>query len=257
MAGAALYVGMVTHRRSRPRRHFLRYRMFWTLLDLDELPDIGRRLVLFGYNRFNLLSFHDRDHGDGSAVPLRAQIDRRLTDAGVTAGGAIRLLTMPRILGYVFNPISIYFCYRPDASLAAILYEVHNTFGERHTYLYPAEPSSLVMHDCAKTFHVSPFLNMNMEYKFRTCVPDDKLSIAVVGSDTQGTIITAVMAGERQPLDLKHLLLAVAEFPFLTLKVISAIHWNALLLWFKRIPVHTKPRPPSRPITIIRPEVGE
>jgi DUF1365 family protein len=255
--GSALYFGTVMHRRSRPRRHFLRYRMFWMLLDLDELTDIDRRLLPFGYNRFNILSFHDRDHGDGSAVPLRTQIDRRLADAGISAGGAIRLLTMPRVVGYVFNPISIYFCHRPDATLAAILYEVHNTFGERHTYIYPAGATQLAAHDCAKAFHVSPFLNMNMEYEFRTCVPDENLSIAVLGSDCKGAIITAVMAGERRSLDIKHLFLAVALFPLLTLKVILAIHWNALLLWIKRIPVHTKPRLPSRPVTIIRPEVGE
>lgn len=257
MANSAIYFGMVTHRRSRPRRHFLRYRLFWMLLDLDELADIGRRLLPFSYNRFNMVSFHDRDHGDGSATPLREQIDRRLSEAGIPAGGPIRLLTMPRILGYVFNPISIYFCHRPDASLAAILYEVHNTFGERHTYLYPVGPTHLNAHNCLKSLHVSPFLNMDMHYEFRTRVPDEMLSIAIVGSDAKGAIIAAAMTGDRRPADLKNLFRAVGLFPFLTLKVISAIHWNALLLWIKRIPFHPKPQPPSRPVTIITPESVE
>lgn len=257
MTNSALYFGMVTHRRSRPRRHCLRYRMFWTLLDLDELADIDRRPLPFSHNRFNILSFHDRDHGDGSATPLRAQVDRRLVDAGITTGGAIRLLTMPRIMGYVFNPISIYFCHRPDASLAAILYEVHNTFGERHTYLYRAGSTRLDAHDCAKAFHVSPFLNMDMRYDFRARVPDETLSIAIVGSDREGAVIVAGMTGNRRPLDRKNLFRAVALFPLMTLKVIYAIHWNALLLWIKRIPVHPKPQPPSRPVTIISPKVSE
>lgn len=255
MICSALYFGMVTHRRSRPRRHFLRYRMFWTLLDLDELADLDRRLLPFSHNRFNLLSFHDWDHGDGSATPLRAQIDRRLADVGIFAGGAIRLLTMPRVLGYVFNPISIYFCHRPDASLAAILYEVHNTFGERHTYLYPVGAGHLTAHDCPKSFHVSPFLDMDIHYEFRARVPDENLSIAIVGSDAEGAIITAAMSGDRRPLDLKHLFQAAALFPLLTLKVISAIHWNALLLWIKRIPFHSKPQPPSQPVTIVTSEI--
>jgi len=135
---STLYVGSVMHRRLRPRRHRLRYRVFWMLLDLDEIERLPRVLRLFSHNRFNAVSFHDADHGDGSATPLRAQVERHLAAAGIAlGGGAIRLLCMPRILGYGFNPLSVYFCYQRSGLLAAILYEVHNTFGERHSYLIP------------------------------------------------------------------------------------------------------------------------
>ena len=121
-------------------RTALRYGVFWLLLDLDEIDTLARRLRLFSRNRFNALSFHDRDHGEPGAGALRAQIERHLADAGIDiGGGAIRLLCMPRIFGYAFNPLSVHFCYRRDETLAAILYEVHNTFGERHSYLIPVE----------------------------------------------------------------------------------------------------------------------
>ncbi|MGC2011685.1 MAG: DUF1365 family protein, partial [Pseudolabrys sp.] len=132
---SALYVGSVMHRRVRPRVHKFRYRAFWFLVDLDELPEIAGRLRLFSHNRFNLFSFQDKDHGDGTATPLRAQVERQLGEAGIhLAGGPIRLLCMPRTLAYCFNPLSIYFCYRADGTLAALVYQVHNTFGERHSY---------------------------------------------------------------------------------------------------------------------------
>src|ERR1700729_4075058 len=138
-----LSAGTVTHRRVRPRPHRLRYRVFWMLLDLDEIDRLPASLRLFSHNRFNALSFFDADHGDGSGRPLRDQVEDQLQAAGLaTDGGAIRLLCMPRIFGYGFNPLSVYFCYRPDGLLAAVLYEVHNTFGERHGYLIRVEPGA-------------------------------------------------------------------------------------------------------------------
>ena len=140
---STLYVGSVMHRRLRPRRHRLRYRVFWMLLDLDEIDRLPHIFRLFSRNRFNAVSFHDTDHGDGGATPLRAQVERHLAAAGIALdGGAIRLLCMPRIFGYGFNPLSVYFCYERNGLLAAILYEVHNTFGERHSYLIPTGKSA-------------------------------------------------------------------------------------------------------------------
>ena len=137
-SASALYFGTVVHARFRPKRHDLRYRVFAMLLDLDELEALGRTSRLFSHNRFNLFSFLDRDHGPGDGQPLRQWITGVLVDAGIDIGrGAIRVLCYPRILGYVFNPLSIYFCHRPDGSLAAVLYEVNNTFGQRHSYLLP------------------------------------------------------------------------------------------------------------------------
>src|SRR5579859_2911784 len=114
---SAIYRGMVAHRRLRPRQHALKYRAFWMLFDLDELPSLSRSVKLFSYNRFNLFSFYDRDHGDSSSTALRAQVVAHLTQAGIaTDGGPIRLLCLPRILGYVFNPVSVFFCYRRDGT---------------------------------------------------------------------------------------------------------------------------------------------
>ncbi len=137
--GSGLYAGAVMHQRLRPRRHRLAYRLFMLCLDLAELDRLDRRLRFFSRNRANLVSFHDRDHGDGSDVPLKVQIERHLEASGIAHGGPVRLLTMPRLLGFAFNPISIYFCHAADGRLTATLYEVTNTFGQRHSYLLPVE----------------------------------------------------------------------------------------------------------------------
>ena len=140
--GPALYVGTVIHRRLRPRRHFLRYAAFWILLDLDEIDELNQQLRLFSRNRFNAMSFFDTDHGEQTDEQLRAQVERHLSAAGITLNvGAIRLLCMPQIFGYVFNPLSIYFC-GAEGDLTALLYEVRNTFGERHSYLIPVDTAS-------------------------------------------------------------------------------------------------------------------
>ena len=169
---SSLYVGSVFHRRLAPKPHRFRYRLFWLLLDLDELPSLDRRLKVFSHNRRNLFSLFDRDHGDGGASPLRAQADRLLEAQGIdTGGGPIRLLCMPRTFGYDFNPISVYFCARPDGALAALIYEVHNTFGERHSYVLPvADKSPAVRQACAKSFFVSPFMPMGLRYAV-PCLP--------------------------------------------------------------------------------------
>ena len=138
MTVSAIYHGQVVHTRFRPVRHRLKHRLMWLLLDLDELPMLARRLRLFSLNRFNLVDFRDRDHGDGSSTALRAQIEAALASAGLEPdGGAIRVLCMPRVLGTVFNPLSVFFCHRADGRLRAMLYEVNNTFGDRHSYLHP------------------------------------------------------------------------------------------------------------------------
>ena len=142
MTLSALYVGSVNHRRLRPVSHHLRYRMFWLLVDLDELPALGRRLTFFAHNRFNLFSLHDRDHGSRDGTPAVAWARAELAAHGVEAGGKILLLAMPRILGYGFNPLSIYFCHAADGALRAILYEVHNTFRERRTYVIRVAPGA-------------------------------------------------------------------------------------------------------------------
>jgi DUF1365 family protein len=250
---SALYVGRVTHHRSRPRRHALAYRGYWLLLDIDDLDGLAGRLRFFSHNRLNLFSFHDQDHGSGARAPLRAQIDKNLGAAGIDlGGGAIRLLAMPRLLGYAFNPISIYFCHRRDGSLAALIYEVHNTFRQRHSYLIavPDGGKGAVRQNCAKRFHVSPFLGMEMHYDFSVSAPDERVRIIVRGSDAGGEILVAALLGKRAELTDAALLRLFVTHPLLTLKVTLGIHWEALLLWLKGLRLHERPAPPSEPVTV-------
>ncbi len=254
MTSSALYFGRVTHQRLEPRRHRLAYRVFWMLLDLDEIDEIADRIPILSRNRFNLASFHDADHGDASATPLRAQVERRLSEAGISFdGGPIRLLCMPRILGYGFNPLSVYFCHRRDGTLAAILYEVHNTFGERHTYVFDTRNAEeAARHGCAKRFHVSPFMDIRgVNYEFRVAAPAERIAITIKATDHDGPVLVAALSGTRQPFTGRMFARALALFPLLTFKVIAAIHWHALLLWAKRIPVRGKPAPPRADATIV------
>ncbi|MDZ5649652.1 DUF1365 domain-containing protein [Nitrospirillum sp. BR 11828] len=261
---SALYRGVVAHRRTWPRHHYLRYRVWSMVLDLDELPVLHQRLRLFSYNRFNLLSFHDADHGDGSGQPLGAQVARLLAeaDAGYD-GGPIRLWCMPRVLGYVFNPLSIYFCHRRDGSLCALVHEVNNTFGLRHSYVIPVDAGAggLVRQRCAKRLHVSPFMDMDARYDFRIAPPADSLSVAIQvrrGREDRGDgpsvpILSAWFTGRRQALDDAAILSAWAAHPLLTLKVMAAIHWQALKLWLKGVGFRPSPPAPSQPVTIVSP----
>jgi DUF1365 family protein len=249
---SALYVGHVMHRRLRPCVHRLRYRIFSLLLDLDEIDTLAVRLTLFSRNRFNLFAFHDRDYAGGAAEPLRVQVERHLIAAGLAPdGGAIHLLTMPRILGFAFNPLSVYFCFGVDGALRAILYEVHNTFGERHIYLLPVEGEGrAIRQGCAKVFHVSPFMPMNMSYVFRVTPPAETLSIAITGSDADGAIITAIHSARRRSLTDGTLLHAFFTHPLLTWKVVGGILWEAAKLWLIGVPVHGRPAPSPRAVTI-------
>ena len=250
---SALYLGSVAHRRLRPRSHRLRYRVFALLIDIDELPILSRSLAFFSVGRFNLFSFFPQDHLFGKKGGLREEVEEILRDSGLgTDGGSIRLLAMPRILGYGFNPLSIFFCYRKDGALHAILYEVHNTFGQRHCYLFPINGNSQTLsHICSKQFYVSPFMPMDMAYAFRIRPPDDTFTISISVSDDEGTMLVATQQLTRQPLDDRALIRVFLTHPLLTLKVIAGIHYEALLIWMKGIGLHLRPPPPDRTVTVI------
>ncbi len=250
---SGLYLGQVGHSRTRPAKHSLRYGVFMLLLDLDETPALAKTLRWFSLGRFNLTSFDARDYGDGSLEPLRRQVERRLDAAGLSIdGGPIRLLCLPRVLGYVFNPISVYFCYRQDGALRAILYEVSSTFGERHSYLIPAEAGADgdIRQSVEKRLHVSPFMDMDLRYAFRVTPPAERVRIAIDVSDGDGTILNASFVGARRDLTDAQLLRAWAAHPLLTLKVIAAIHWEAVKILMKGVRLRSGTPAPPYPVTV-------
>jgi hypothetical protein len=253
---SAIYDGAVVHQRLAPRRHRLRYRLFQLLVDLDDLPALGRRLRLFGHNRFAVFSLYDRDHLAGERRPLRGQIEAMLGQAGIDlSGGRIRLLCMPRVLGYVFNPLSLFYCHRPTGELAAVVMEVNNTFGERHCYLIEAGAATggrIVRSGCAKTFFVSPFLGLDMSYDFRLAAPGQTVATAILGRGEDGApIISAAFRGQRRDLDDANLAAAFFSHPLLTLKVILAIHWEGGKLLANGVGLRVKPTPPPHPVTVV------
>jgi DUF1365 family protein len=242
---SALYIGAVMHRRLRPKVHQFRYRAFWLLIDLDELPALAARLKLFSHNRFNLFALHEADLGDGSPTPLRIQAERLLAEAGIDiAGGPIRLLCVPRTLGYSFNPISIYYCHRASGELAAIIYEVHNTFGERHAYVAATDAKSdQIRQNCRKAFYVSPFMDMDLVYDFRLTEPTERLAVGIDASKGGERVLHASLAGRRRDLTDRALLLVFLRIPLITAKVTLAIHWEALRLWLKGMRLRPRPAP--------------
>jgi DUF1365 family protein len=235
----------------------LRYRLFSVLLDLDDIDALSSRLRLFSRGRFNLFGFYDRDHGDGTEVPLRAQAEALLTRAQISHGGPIRILTMPRLLGFAFNPLIVWFCYDRAERLCAIIYEVHNTFGERHSYVLPVapDPGDDVQQDIAKRFHVSPFLPMAMDYAIRVQPPGDTLSIAITARDAEGPVLFAIQRARRRVLTDAALLRVAFTHPLLTLKVVVGIGWEAACLWIKRVPVHDH-APQDHTVTFANPPVA-
>ncbi|HEY4031139.1 MAG TPA: DUF1365 domain-containing protein [Caulobacteraceae bacterium] len=243
---SALYAGVVVHERTRPVRRRLRYRVAQMLLDLDELPRLDRDLRWFGHNRRALFSFHDRDHGDGMGR-LRGWITGQLAEAGCGfAPGAIRVLCMPRVFGHVFNPLSVFFCHDQAGRLGAVLYEVHNTFGERHSYVVAVDDDTSwpVRQHCDKAFYVSPFLPMALRYDFTLRPPAEGVSVQVAASDAEGLLLDTWFTGRRQALEDAQLLKSLAAFPLMTVKVVAAIRWEALKIWLSGVPWIAKPGRP-------------
>lgn len=237
MSQSALYPGWVMHRRVRPRHHRFKYRVFAMLLDLDELAALDHKLSLFAWNRGGLFSFHDADHGDGH--DLRTWLDAKLALAGITADGPRRVLCYPRIFGYVFNPLSVWFCHAADGALKAVIYEVHNTYDERHAYVLPAGgDQKLVRHGCPKGFYVSPFLSRDCTYQFRIRPPAQDVAVAINEEEAGAPVLTASFAGTRRALSDGALLGLLLAYPLMTVKVVVAIHYEAVRLMLKGVRRH-------------------
>ena len=232
---SAVYTGTLVHARRTPARHVFRYPVSYWLLDLDELPELERRLRLFSVNRPNVVSLRDRDHFDG-AVPLKQAVVELAGDSSIER---VLMLTQPRVLGYVFNPVSFYWCYRGDGSLACMVAELNNTFGER---LPEVLRGPALRYEHRKRLHVSPFFGLDQSYEYAFSQPGDEVWARIHVRDDDGARpLTAVLHGRRRELSNRMLDALLLRYPLQPLQVIALIHLEALRLWRKRVPFHHKP----------------
>ena len=229
-----IYKGFVTHRRFKPLRHYFSYKTFSILFDLTELEDLHKKIGIFSFNRFNIFSFYNKDHGSRDGNDLTEWVKTNLKKYNLNFNvSKIKLLCFPRIFGYVFNPLSIFYCYDGNV-LKAILYEVKNTFNEQHTYVFPVNNSSkIITQQCNKKFYVSPFIKMDTFYNFRLTEPDESIRILIKQTDKEGRILVASQVGKKQTMSLKQLLINFFIHPMMTFKIMVSIHYEALHLWKK------------------------
>ncbi len=236
-----IYNGKVIHRRFKPKEHYFKYNVFSLLIDIDELEIIENKIKIFSYNKFNIISFFDKDHGPRDGTSLKEWVIKNLNDIGIDNDRIqIKLFCYPRIFGYVFNPLSVFFIYDENTRLISILYEVKNTFGEQHTYIFKTDDEKVIVNDCTKKFHVSPFIEMECHYYFRVLKPSDKISVIIDQNDKDGKLLYASQDGKAKELNEKNLLLSFISHPLMTFKIIVAIHYEALKLWLKGIKVIKK-----------------
>tara|TARA_B100001939_G_scaffold300458_1_gene276434 strand:+ start:668 stop:1426 length:759 start_codon:yes stop_codon:yes gene_type:complete len=233
---SCIYNGTVIHKRFKPKIHFFKYKVFSLLIDLSELNNLDKKVGFFSYNKFNLISFFDKDHGDRDGSSVINWVKKNLKENDVNCENIrIKLLCYPRILGYVFNPLSIFYVYDKNDKLISLLYEVKNTFGEQHTYIFKIKENNLLQHNCEKKFHVSPFIEMNCSYFFRTLKPADKISIIIDQYQLNEKILYASQDGKRTDFTTSELIKSYLKHPLMTFKVIAAIHFEAFKLWTKGI----------------------
>ncbi|PTW54330.1 hypothetical protein C8N35_11411 [Breoghania corrubedonensis] len=253
MITEALYSGTVVHTRLRPCSHTLRYKVFALLFDCDELAGLTRRLRLFSHNRFNLFSFYDRDHGDGT--PIRSYLQGLAAQSG--HGQNIRrfvMLCYPRILGYAFNPLTVYFGLDTEERARLVVYEVNNTFGQRKTYVIPVadDERGLIFQSCRKEFYVSPFNPVEGTYSFRVTPPGEALTVGVALKNTSGPVLKTHFRAKRNALSDRNLLRALGRTGWMTAKVMIAIHYEAARLWLKGLRLAPRPPAPDTPVTFAK-----
>jgi len=253
-----VYSGHVMHMRLTPFAHRFRYRVFSLLLDIDRIEATLKPLRLLRADRWGLLSFWRRDHGPRDGTELRPWVEAELSAAGLPAPARVWLLSFPRILGYAFNPLSVYFCEDADGQLESVIYEVKNTFGDQHTYVLRADADrdGTVRHETDKGFFVSPFIGMDQRYAFTIRAPGERLALRIRQRDADGPWLIATQSGRRRPLSDRELLRQWLSHPLMTVKVIVMIHWQALRLWLRgaqfrpyRGPYPKTPAPSHGPAT--------
>ena len=237
MINSAIYNGKVIHKRFKPKVHYFKYKVFSLLIDLSELEILDKKVNFFSYNKFNLISFYEKDHGDRDGSSLTSWVKKNLEKYNIQAKDIkIKILCYPRIFGFVFNPLSVFYIYNLDDQLISILYEVKNTFGEQHTYIFKVtKDANLVQNNCSKKFHVSPFIEMNCNYFFRLLKPGNKISVIIDQYDSEDQILYASQDGTRSDFNTQHLIKSYLKHPIMTFKIILAIHFEAFKLWAKGI----------------------
>lgn len=243
---ASLYIGETRHQRLSPRPHGFRYRLFQLLLDVDRLSEDLRGLKTLRRGRFGLFSFDDRDHGWRDDRSLRDWVETRLAEADVPATARrIRLLTFPRVLGFVFNPISVFYVEDAAGDLEAMIYEVNSTFRQTHAYVAPARGRGWQRQTADKQLYVSPFYGVDGVYRFDAAPPGRRLNLSIVKLADGAPTFKATLTLSRRPLTDRRLLGLFVSMPLITLKVVAAIHWEALRLFLKGIPLVTRPSLPD------------
>ena len=237
MISSCIYNGNVIHKRFKPKEHFFKYKVFSLFIDLSELNELNNKLKFFSLNKFNLISFYEKDHGDRDGSSLFEWVKKNLINNKISTDNIkVKLLCYPRIFGYVFNPLSIFFIYDTDSNPIAILYEVKNTFGEQHTYVFKINiKDQHISNNCKKKFYVSPFMDLESKYFFKVLIPNERLSVIIDQRDKEGKLLFASQDGERVKISSKNLLISYLKHPLMTLKIISAIHYEALKLWIKGV----------------------
>lgn len=244
---SALFAGTVRHRRFSAPRHAFSYPVFQAWLDLEEIPLLARTVRWFSHNRFGFASFRDRDHLGTADRPVRDKLERVVARSGARLPhGPVRVLTNLRTFGYLFNPVSFFYCYEPSGQLGLVVAEVNNTFGETHCYVLDRlEPAGrAVRAEADKVFHVSPFLGMQARYRFTLGLPGDTLVVHIDDEGPDGKLLDATLALRRRPFTSRELGRVLLRYPLMPVQVIALIHFEALRLWRKRAPFQRKPAPP-------------
>ena len=238
MVKSCVYFGSVMHMRLKPKRHFFRYKVFSLFLDIDKLAEFDKTSWVFRLNKYGMISLYEKDHGDRSTSQLRDWVNKKLQSAGFIKPDKVYLLSFPRVLGFGFSPLSIFFCYS-KGKLNSVIYEVKNTFGDQIEYIVESHPDAegRVRHSHEKGMYVSPFIDMAQTYHFTILPPDEKLFVRINEKDKDGLLLIASQTGRSREFNDLTLAKAFLCYPLMLAKVLILIHWNALILYLKRVKI--------------------